>query len=94
MQLDPDFVDAPPRPAPSTGAGSEPGHEPETFPSETAEQRLATAQRLHAGLIVMSTHGRRGMTRLLYGSVAEAVVRAATVPVLLVPERYAPAPAD
>lgn len=46
MQLDPDFVDAPPRPAPSTGAGSEPGPEPETFPSETAEQRLATAQRI------------------------------------------------
>ena len=56
---------------------------------------IATADRLHAGLIVMSTHGRSGVNRLLYGSVAEAVVRAATVPVLLVPGRYQPpAPAD
>jgi nucleotide-binding universal stress UspA family protein len=35
-------------------------------------------------LIAMSTHGRGGLTRLLFGSVAESVVRQALVPVLLV----------
>lgn len=37
-----------------------------------------------ANLIVMATHGRGGLGRLIYGSVAEAVVRDAPVPVLLV----------
>jgi universal stress protein A len=32
----------------------------------------------------MSTHGRRGLRRTLFGSVAEAVVRRAPLPVLLV----------
>ena len=36
-------------------------------------------------LIVMGTHGRRGMDRLLLGSNAELVVRNSTIPVLLVP---------
>lgn len=35
-------------------------------------------------LIVLGTHGRRGLSRLLMGSDAEQVVRQATVPVLLV----------
>ena len=35
-------------------------------------------------LIVMGTHGRRGLQRLTLGSQAEAVARASTVPVLLV----------
>jgi nucleotide-binding universal stress UspA family protein len=37
-----------------------------------------------ADLIVIGTHGRSGLSRLLLGSVAEEVVRGATVPVLLV----------
>jgi nucleotide-binding universal stress UspA family protein len=43
------------------------------------------AEELHADMIVMGTHGRTGMQRLLVGSVAERVVRAATCPVLTVP---------
>lgn len=35
-------------------------------------------------LIVMSTHGRAGMQRFMFGSVAERVVRHARVPVLLI----------
>ncbi len=35
-------------------------------------------------LIVMGTHGRTGLTRLLMGSVAEAVLRRATCPVLTI----------
>ncbi|MBI2162012.1 MAG: universal stress protein [Candidatus Rokubacteria bacterium] len=44
--------------------------------------RAAPAER--AGLIAMSTHGRTGVRRVLLGSVAEAVVRRAPLPVLLV----------
>jgi nucleotide-binding universal stress UspA family protein len=48
---------------------------------------VATAVEATADLIVMSTHGRTGLTRLLYGSVAEAVLRGSPVPVFLVPNR-------
>jgi nucleotide-binding universal stress UspA family protein len=41
----------------------------------------------HADLIVMGTHGRRGVRRLMLGSVAEHVLRCARRPVLLVPAR-------
>jgi nucleotide-binding universal stress UspA family protein len=37
-----------------------------------------------ADLIVIGTHGRSGLSRMLLGSVAEGVVRGASVPVLLV----------
>jgi nucleotide-binding universal stress UspA family protein len=37
-----------------------------------------------ADLIVLGTHGRRGFSHMLLGSVAEAVVRIASTPVLLV----------
>jgi universal stress protein A len=40
-----------------------------------------------AGVIVIGTHGRRGFSRLLLGSVAERVVRNAHCPVLVVPLR-------
>jgi nucleotide-binding universal stress UspA family protein len=42
------------------------------------------AERENADLIVMGSHGRKGLTRLLMGSVAEAVVRKAKCPVLTV----------
>lgn len=45
---------------------------------------IAAAEELHADLIVMGTHGRRGVSRLVLGSVAESVVRTAPCPVLLV----------
>ena len=44
----------------------------------------ATATLVHADLIVMGTHGRRGLSRALLGSVAETVVRSAPCPVLTV----------
>jgi nucleotide-binding universal stress UspA family protein len=43
-----------------------------------------TADEVGANLIVMGTHGRRGLPRALLGSVAEKVVRTAHVPVLTV----------
>jgi nucleotide-binding universal stress UspA family protein len=42
------------------------------------------ARRWPADLIVLGTHGRSGLSRLLLGSVAEGVMRGAPVPVLLV----------
>ena len=45
---------------------------------------LATAEEPRAELIVMGTHGRRGVSRLVLGSVAESVARTAPCPVLLV----------
>src|SRR5208337_1041844 len=45
---------------------------------------LQLAKRLRANLIVMATHGRKGLRRLVLGSVAERVVREAPCPVLTV----------
>ncbi len=42
------------------------------------------ANRWGADLLVVGTHGRHGLERLVLGSVAEGVARASTVPVLLV----------
>jgi nucleotide-binding universal stress UspA family protein len=49
----------------------------------------AVAAETGAGLIVIGTHGRRGISRALLGSVAERVIRTATLPVLVV-HRAAP----
>ena len=46
------------------------------------QEVLAAATQLHANLIVVGTHGRRGLTRALLGSVAEKIVRMADIPVL------------
>lgn len=45
---------------------------------------LGYADEVDADLIVMGTHGRRGLNRWLLGSVTERVVRAASAPVLTV----------
>ena len=45
---------------------------------------LDETQKLNAELIVMGTHGRRGLKRALIGSVAESVVRTAHCSVLIV----------
>ena len=49
-----------------------------------SEVILEEAKKFEADLIVMGTHGRRGLNRLILGSDAERVLRAADVPVLLV----------
>jgi nucleotide-binding universal stress UspA family protein len=45
------------------------------------------AQQWPADIIVLGTHGRRGVARLVMGSDAEQVVRQSTIPVLLVKAR-------
>jgi nucleotide-binding universal stress UspA family protein len=49
-----------------------------------ADAILAEAKKRRADVIVLGTHGRRGLQRMLMGSDAEAVLREARVPVLLV----------
>ena len=44
---------------------------------------VAAARETGADLIAMTTHGRSGFGRLLFGSVAEAVLRQAEIPVLM-----------
>jgi nucleotide-binding universal stress UspA family protein len=48
------------------------------------DQIIQQATALQADLVVMATHGRRGLARWLLGSTAEAVVRHAPCPVLVV----------
>jgi nucleotide-binding universal stress UspA family protein len=55
------------------------GPAPEAILDETVLRRCDT--------IVMSTHGRGGLERFLYGSVAEQVIAHSLVPVLLIPAR-------
>ena len=57
-----------------------------------AQTIVAEATKQNADLIVLGTHGRRGLRRLVLGSDAESVLRDSPVPVLLVrsPEHQKP----
>ena len=57
----------------------------EQFSGRIADAVVREARRWKADLIVMGTHGRRGVKRALLGSDAETVVRHSVLPVLLVP---------
>jgi nucleotide-binding universal stress UspA family protein len=63
---------------------------------DPAAQILRVAQETNCDLIVMGSHGRTGLDRLLMGSVAEQVVRRASCPVLTVkaPFPLSPSAAD
>ena len=56
----------------------------EVSTGEPAEEILRIAKLEKADIIIMATHGRTGIDRLLFGSVAEKVVKNAPVPVLTV----------
>jgi len=56
----------------------------ETASGRVADVIVREAKKWKADLIVMGTHGRRGVGRIVLGSDAEAVLRATPVPVLLV----------
>jgi nucleotide-binding universal stress UspA family protein len=57
-------------------------------PAAAAIVEAASAQK--ADLIVMGTHGRSGLGRLVLGSVAESVLRGTTIPILVVRADRAP----
>lgn len=56
---------------------------------DPATEIVEAAEELKADLIAMTTHGRTGLGRLLFGSVAEAVLRASPTPVFLMRMREA-----
>lgn len=59
-------------------------------PGEDVARRIGQeAHNVQADLIVMGTHGRRGLTRMMLGSVAERVLRIAPCPVLMIPAQAA-----
>jgi nucleotide-binding universal stress UspA family protein len=58
-----------------------------------AEEILAAIDKLKPDLVVMGTHGRRGLSKVFFGSVAEKVVRLSPVAVLTTP-RIAPEPSS
>lgn len=59
------------------------------MPGDPAVEVLQMAVKLGIDLMVMATHGRKGLRRLLLGSVAERVVREAQCPVLTVKPKAA-----
>ena len=61
----------------------------ESMAGPASESILREARKWRADLIVMGTHGRRGLRRVVLGSDAEHVVREAPVPVMLVRARPA-----
>jgi nucleotide-binding universal stress UspA family protein len=58
---------------------------------EPAEEILALADEIPADLIVMATHGRSGIDRVLLGSVAERVTGRSRIPVILLRPNQHPA---
>jgi nucleotide-binding universal stress UspA family protein len=69
--------------------------ESDSLSDDVASIVLRHAEQIHADLLVMGTHGRRGVQRLVIGSVAERVLRFSRCPVLLMrmqSEQEAPAP--
>ena len=59
----------------------------DTFTQRLGEVVAAAAKAWHADLVVVGTHGRRGIGRVLMGSGAEEIIRLAPVPVLVVRAR-------
>ncbi|MEA3336099.1 MAG: universal stress protein [Chloroflexota bacterium] len=63
------------------------GHEVKTivrFGHQPAEEIISYAEDADCDLIVMSTHGRSGIGRWVYGSVADKVLRGSHIPIFLV----------
>lgn len=59
------------------------------FKGDPAAEIIKAAKDLQCDLIVMGTHGRTGMPRLLMGSVTERVLRASPVPIVAVRRKAA-----
>ena len=51
--------------------------------AQVADEIHAAVKEAGADLVAMSTHGREGLSRILFGSVAESVLRHSDVPVFL-----------
>lgn len=67
-------------------------YEHQLVAGDPAAAIVALAERQGVDLIVMGSHGRKGIPRLLLGSVAELVVRKANCPVLTCKQTVCSAP--
>src|SRR4029434_8127899 len=61
---------------------------------EAASEIVRVAKERNVDLIVVSSHGRTGLGRILFGSTAESVVRHASCPVLVVKPPQEDVPGD
>lgn len=61
-----------------------PDVEPVLEKGDVVETILRVAQEKGADLIVIGTHGRKGLDRILFGSVAEGVVKNSSIPVVTI----------
>jgi nucleotide-binding universal stress UspA family protein len=76
-------------PSSSVGAENVRAHQRLEVPSEEIAQLAADVE---ADLVIVGTHGRRGLSHVILGSVAEATVRLAPCPVLVVKPKSLPPP--
>ena len=53
-----------------------------------AEEILTLAAEVKADIIIMGTHGRKGIDRILFGSVAEKVVKSSPIPVMTIRPKF------
>ena len=51
---------------------------------DASEEIMNYIEDQHIDLVIMGTHGRKGMDKIFFGSVAERVVKASPVPVMVV----------
>lgn len=54
---------------------------------EFGDTILETAKRLHADIIVLGTHGRRGLDKIIVGSVTENVLHHSLIPLFIIPTK-------
>ena len=54
---------------------------------DTPETIVKTAKDIGAGLIVLGSHSRRGLDKMLMGDIAEDVLKKSTVPLLIIPTK-------
>jgi nucleotide-binding universal stress UspA family protein len=51
---------------------------------DASEEIIKYIEDRHIDLVIMGTHGRKGMDKIIFGSVADRIVKTAPVPVMLV----------
>jgi nucleotide-binding universal stress UspA family protein len=54
------------------------------FVGDVAEQIVDYTQSIHGDLIIMGTHGYKGLEKIMFGSIADKVVRSAHCPVMTI----------
>jgi nucleotide-binding universal stress UspA family protein len=59
----------------------------EVVGGEPADAIIAVAEQNRVEMVIMSTHGRSGLSRVLFGSITLKVLETASMPVLVVPNR-------